>query len=180
MVTKKKVAKKKAVEETVAIEATPAIEDEVSRDMLAEMDHASLVMFARLNYGMTGMTTKTNPREEVIDLIMNAARKFKGNAGMKVVAMNEEVEVPKDHVKIRVQAGSNNPNQRPVPLGLNFVMATIPVNKDVVMHKKWLSCLENAVQKKYFVDRTDPSRETLGYMEQHSYPFSILERGEGA
>ena len=177
MVTKKKVSTKKESVETVAVEATPEIGDEVSRSMLKEMDHASLVLFARLNYGMTGMTTQSNPREEVIELIMNAARKYKGNAEMKVVPMNEKVEVPPDYVKIRVQPGSNNPNQRPIPIGLNFKMATVPVNKDVIMHKKWLPCLEDAVQTKYFVDRSDPAKETLGLMEQHSYPFSILERG---
>jgi len=174
MVTKKKTTKK---ESDVAVKATPEIGDEISRDMLAEMDHASLVMFARLNYGMTSLTTSSNPREEVIELIMNAARKYKGNAEMKVVSMNEEVEVPPGYVKIRVQPGANNPNQRPIPIGLNFRMATIPVNKDVVMHAKWLPCLEDAVQTRYYVDRSDPDREKLGWMEQHSYPFSILERG---
>lgn len=161
-----------------AKKATPEVGEQVSRELLKEMSHEGLVMFAKLNYGLTNISTNSNPREEIEDIIMNAARKYKGNAEMKVVDMNAEVEVPPGYVKIRVSPGDHNPNNRPVPVGLNFRMATIPVNKDVVMHEKWLPCLQDAVQTKYFVDKSDPSgREQLGWMEQHSYPFSILERG---
>ena len=141
------------------------------------MSHEGLVLFARMNYGLANVSTKSHPREELENLIMNAARKYKGNAEMRVVEMNEEVEVPPNYVKIRVSPGDYNPNQRPIPLGMNFKMATIPCNKDVVMHTKWLPCLQDAVQTKYYVYKSNPSRESLGWMEQHSYPFSILERG---
>jgi hypothetical protein len=174
MATKKKVSKKTES----ANEAAPVVGEEISRELLSEMDHPSLVMFARLNYGLTNISTKSHPREEIIDIIMNYARKYKGNAEMAVHDMNaEEVEVPPGYVKIRVQAGEFNPNNRPIPVGLNFRTATIPVNKDVVMPAKWLPCLEDAVQTKYYIDKSDPNNETLGWMEQHSYPFSILERG---
>lgn len=155
--------------------ATPATGDMVTREALSEMDHPSLVMFAKLNYGMN-VSTKSNPPGELIEMIMNAARKFKGNAEMKVVNMNEEVEVPPGYVKVRVSGGKYNPNNRPIPIGLNFRMATVPVNKDVVMHEKWLPCLQDAVRTEYYVDSSGPSEE-LGFQEIHSYPFSIIERG---
>ena len=162
---------------TKAKQATPEIGEEVTRDLLKEMTHEGLVLFARMNYALSNVSTKSHPRGELENLIMQAARKYKGNAEMKVVDMGEEVEVPKGYVKIRVSPGDNNPNQRPIPLGMNFRMATVPCNKDVVMHKKWLPCLQDAVQTKYFVDKSNPGSESLGWMEQHSYPFSILERG---
>jgi hypothetical protein len=175
MATKKKVSKKKV---NNASEASPVVGVGVSREYLEGLDHEGVVMFARLNYGLAQISTKSNPKEEIVDIIMNAARKFQGNSEMSVHDMNTaDVEVPPGYVKIRVQSGENNPNKRPIPIGLNFRMATIPVNKDVVMPDKWLPCLEDAVQTRYFIDKSDPNNETLGWMEQHSYPFSILERG---
>lgn len=158
-------------------EANPVVGDVITRQILGDMDHGSMVLFARLNYGLTSISTKTHPKEELIEIIMNMARKLKGNAEMKVVDMDAEVEVPPGYVKIRIQGGKYNPNNRPVPVGLNFRMATIPVNKDVVMHEKWLTCLKDAVRDEYFVDRSDPREEKLGVMQSHSYPYSILERG---
>jgi len=174
MSTKKKVVSKKADESE---KVTPTVGEEVTRDFLAEMSHEGLILFARMQYGITNLSVRGTVRKDVENLIMEAARKFKGNAEMKVVEMNEEVEVPPGYVKIRVSPGDYNPNQRPIPIGLNFKTATIPVNKDVVMHSKWLPCLEDAVQTKYYVDRSDPRNETLASREQHSYPFSIIERG---
>lgn len=163
--------------EVTANEADPGVGENVTRDMLNKLDHGALVLFGRLNYGFDNVTTQTHGKEELTEMIMNAARKFKGNAEMRVVEKNEKVRVPKGYVKIRVSPGDHNPNNRPVPLGLNFKMATIPVNKDVIMHEKWLPCLEDAVQTKYYLDKTDPTGTKLGMMEQQSYPFSILERG---
>ena len=159
----------------VTAKAAPEIGDEISRDDLNEMDHPSLVMFAKLNYGFN-VSTKTHPREELVDIIMNAARKYRGNAEMKVTEPGAKSDVPPNHVKIRVTPGDYNPNSRPIPVGLNFRMATIPVNKDVVMHEKWLPCLQDAVETRYYIDRSGPE-ETLGWREQQKYPFTILERG---
>jgi hypothetical protein len=167
-------AKKKAPSKQ---EATPAVGDVINRQVLEDMTHADLVMFARLNYGMQGVTTKSSTKADLVDLMMNLARKLQGNAEMKVVEMDEEVEVPPGYVKIRLQGGKYNPNNRPIPVGLNFRMATIPVNKDIVMHGKWLTCLKDAIRTEYFVDRSDPHEETLGRMDSLSYPYSILERG---
>lgn len=164
-------------DKVTADKADPVVGEEVTREFLDSIELEQLVLFARLNYGFSNVTTKTQSKEELVDLIMNAARKFKGNAEMKVVEKDAKVEVPPDYVKIRVSPGPYNPSNRPVPLGLNFKFATVPVNKDVVMHKKWLTCLKDAVQTKYFLDKSDPNGDKLGYMEEQSYPYSILERG---
>jgi len=157
-------------------EAAPVVGDSINRQILSDMTHESLVLFARLNYGMQ-VSTQTSTKGDLVELVMNTARRLKGNAEMKVVDMDGEVEVPPGYVKVRIQGGKYNPNNRPVPVGLNFKMATIPVNKDVVMHEKWLTCLKDAVRTEYFTDRSDPTRETLGSQEAHSYPYSVLERG---
>lgn len=159
-------------------EATPVVGDVINRQILNDMGHEGLVLFARLQYGIDGVTTKTHAREELVEMVMNYARKYSGNAEMKVLKRGEEgAEVPPGYVKVRVQAGKYNPNMRPIPVGLNFKMATIPVNKDVIMPAKYLVCLEDAVRTEYFVDRSDPNNETLGWQESHSYPYSVLERG---
>lgn len=166
-----------ATKKTTSKKAEPAVGELFSREDLEQMDHPSLVMFARLNYGLQ-LNTKAHPKDECVDMIMSAARKFKGNAEMTVVEKDAAVEVPPGYIKIRVSPGDHNPNAHPIPIGLNFKLATIPVNMDVVMHKKWLPCLQDAVQTKYFVKR-DPhtGEEQLSSHPQHSYPFSILQVG---
>lgn len=166
-----------ATEDDAQSKAGPAVGELFSREDLEEMDHPSLIMFGRLNYGLQ-LNINANPKTDCIERIMSAARKFKGNAEMTVVEKDASVEVPPGYVKIRVSPGEHNPNAHPIPIGLNFRLATIPVNMDVVMHKKWLPCLQDAVQTKYFIKR-DPTtgKESLESHPQHSYPFSILQVG---
>lgn len=157
----------------MASEATPEVGDIVSRDTLQKFKKDELVAYARLTYDLN-LHAEQMHKEELLDVIMSAARKFKGNAEMKSVRMGTEVEVPEGYVKIRVSPGNHNPNNRPIPVGLNFVMATIPVNRDVVMHGKWLPCLEDAVERRYYVGKDPHGEETLDWNDQHKYPFSIL------
>jgi hypothetical protein len=156
-------------------EATPAVGETVSRADLEKMDHDTLILFGRLQYDLQ-LNKKQNPKAECVDLLMSAARKYKGNAGMRVMKEEDKTACPPDHVKVRVSAGKYNPNQRPIIVGLNFEMASIPCNKDIIMHKKWLTCLQDAVRTNYFVDKSGPE-ETLGYQMEHQYPFSVLDRG---
>lgn len=167
MATKKKTSSKQALS---------TVGQEFTRDDLEEMDHPSLVLFARLNYNLD-LSTASHPRDECIKMIMNANRRFKGNADMQVVEMGAKAEVPPGHVKIRVSPGNHNPNARPIVVGLNFKMASIPCNKDVILPNKWLPCLQDAIQEKYFVKRGVDGKEELVSAPEHSYPFSILERG---
>jgi hypothetical protein len=153
--------------------ASPEVGEIISRDTLVKMNKNELVQFARHSYDLNLNAEQTH-KEELIDFIMSAARKFKGNAEMKYVRMNAPIDVPEGYVKVRVSPGDHNPNNRPVVVGLNFVMASVPVNMDVVMHGKWLTCLKDAVERKYFVSRQDNGRETLDYNDQHKHPYSIL------
>jgi hypothetical protein len=153
-------------------ETIPA-EGEISRQSLEKLAKAEICNIGRLAYGIN--MNVNEPKKTLIDLVINAAHKFKGNAEMRVVEMNEEVEVPAGYVKIRVQPGDHNPNARPIIVGLNFKMASIPCNKDVVLHGKWLTCLEDAVETKYSVRKsTETGRDELVVNEQHKYPFSIM------
>jgi len=155
------------------VDETIPEEGEISRSSLQKLSKAELCNVGRLAYGMN--MNVNEPKETLVDLIINAAHRFKGNAEMKVVNMNEKVEVPNGYVKIRVQPGEHNPNARPIIVGLNFKMASIPPNKDVVMHGKWLTCLQDAVETKYSVVKsTETGRDELVTNEQHKYPFSLL------
>lgn len=155
------------------LQANPVVGDIVSRDTLLKMNKNELSGYATTVYGLSINPEQTH-KEEMVDFIMSAARKFKGNAAMKAVKMNTDVEVPEGYVKIRVSPGDHNPKSRPIVVGLNFDMATIPVNKDVVMHGKWVPCLEDAIERKYYVTRNEHGVEELDFNDQHKYPFSIL------
>lgn len=145
----------------------------ISPALLNKLTKSELVEFARMSYGLN--LNIEQPKGELVDFIMNAARRFKGNAEMRVVDMNAEVEVPKGYVKIRVTPGTYNPNGHPIPIGLNFRLATVPVNKDVVMHGRWLPCLQDAVERRYSVGRNPMTgKEELIWNDQHKYPFTII------
>lgn len=154
-------------------ETTPEVGAAVSRETLAKMSKPELSGFANQFYGLN-LKPDQYPKEEMIDFIINATRKFKGNAEIRVVKANTNVEVPDGYVKIRVSPGEHNPKKRPIIVGLNFAMASIPVNKDIVLPGKWMVCLEDAVERKYSVGEDDYGNETLDWTDQHKYPFSIL------
>lgn len=159
----------------MANEATPASGDSViSRSTLEKMKKDELAKFAHVMYNLR-LAPEQQDRREMIDQILSATRQFKGNNEMQVVKTGDKtVEVPEGYVKIKVSPGDHNPNNRPVIVGLNFHMASIPVNKEVIMPGKWMACLEDAVERRYFVGRDDTGGETLDWTDQHKYPFSIL------
>lgn len=159
----------------MADEATSEIGTVVSRGLLEKFNKTELVAFARLTYGLN-VNIDQNAKEDLIELIMNAARQAKGNEEFRVLPKDDaKAEVPKGYVKIKVSAGAHNPKNRPIPVGLNFKMATIPVGKEVIIPGKWMPCLEDAVQRKYSVGYDESTgRETLVWNDQHAYPFTIL------
>ena len=144
-----------------------------TRTALKKLTTIELENMARGLYGLNisnGMTKK-----ELVDIIVNASQKFRGNAEMTVVAKDDKtVEVPKGYVKIRVSPGPHNPKNRPIVVGLNFKMATIPVNRDIIMDGKWLTCLNDAIESKAVIGTDETGRETLMWQDQHKYPFTIL------
>lgn len=157
--------------------ANPVLGETMNREALEQIDHDGLLAYGRLQYGLP-LNKSANAKEEVIDMILNAARQFKGNAQMKTVGREEKVGLKKGQVRVRVSPGPHNPNNRPIVVGLNFKMATIPVNRDIIMDEKWLTCLHDAVRTNYSMGQDDVTgQETLQWTEEHQYPYSVLDRG---
>lgn len=156
----------------MATEATSEIGTLLSRDSLAKLNVAELEQMSVTFFGLK--LPKGLSKVELIDNILGASRKAQGNQEMKIVEKDTKVDVPKGYVKIRVSPGDHNPNHRPVPVGMNFRMALIPVNKDIVMPAKWLPCLQDAVTRKYTVGRDESGKEALQAHDEHRYPFTIL------
>lgn len=157
----------------MADEATHEVGDIVSPETLKKLNKSELATLGRSLYGLN-VSPATNSADEMRDLIVNASRKFKGNAEMKVLEQGEKAGVPPGHVKIKVNQGQHNPNEHPIPLGMNFRMATIPVNREVIMPGKWMPCLEDAVERRYSVRRGADGVEELAASDQHKYPFTLL------
>lgn len=156
----------------MAHEAESELGTESSHDALMKLSIKELFMLGRNVYGLN-MSNGTS-KKDLVDLIINAGQRNKGNAEMQVVSEDEDVEVPKGYVKIRVSPGQYNPKSRPIIVGLNFRQASIPVNRDVVMPGKWLTCLQDAVEDKASIGIDDDGKETLIFTSQHKYPYSIL------
>jgi hypothetical protein len=157
----------------MANEAESALGTENTRDALLKLSVAELSNMARSLYGLNiGHETA---KKELINLIINATQKFKGNADIQVVSEDAaDEEVPEGHVKIRVSPGALNPRNRPIIIGLNFKMASLPVNKPIVMPGKWLTCLQDAVESKAVIGTNEQGREELQWIEQQKHPFTIL------
>lgn len=157
----------------MATDAESTVGTELTRDTLAKLNVAELEAMSQQLFGLK--LPRGLAKIELIDSILSASRQAQGNREMKVVEKDAKVEVPKGHVKIRVSPGDYNPNHRPIPVGLNFRMALIPVNKDIVMPAKWLPCLQDAVTTKYALTRNESTgRDELTAHEEHRYPFTIL------
>jgi len=157
----------------MAYEAESELGTNNPRDALLKLTVAELSSMARNLYGLNvgGATAK----KELIDLIVNATQKFKGNADIQVVSEDaQDEEVPKGYVKIRVSAGPLNPRNRPIIIGLNFKMASLPVNQPIVMPGKWLTCLQDAVESKAVIGTGTDGREELQWIEQQKHPFTIM------
>ena len=158
----------------MATEATPNTGAN-SAESLNKLTAIELENLARSLYGLN--ISNGTPKKDLIELIVSATQKYRGNAEMQVVsptAKPEDVEVPDGFVKIRVSPGPHNPKAPPIIVGLNFKMASIPCNRDVVMHGKWLSPLQDAVEGRAVMGVNEEGREELQFVEGHKYPFTIL------
>jgi hypothetical protein len=140
---------------------------------LDRMNKMELVKEANSRYGLG--VNKGFKKADLVQMIMSAQKKFTGNSEVSV-AQTSDAEVPPGYVKLRVRPNKYDKTPRPAIIGHNFKMVSIPVNKDVIMPAKYLSCLEDAVQDTYF---QDPETREMVKSTEHTYPYSILEWGEG-
>jgi hypothetical protein len=117
-------------------------------------------------------------KEQILEAIQRAQGKYKGQAEVNVLSDNDDsTKVKPGYVKIRLQPGRYNPKNRPVFVSHNFKPALIPVNKDVILPVRYLTVLQDAVQRRYHQEDGEDGKPELVMQEEHSYPFSILERG---
>lgn len=144
----------------------------MSLENLNELPKKELLTIANAVFGLNvnGSLTK----DQLIDLIEQAKQRFKGNEDVTVVEEGNTDRVKPGFIKVRVQPGRYNPQNRPIFVSHNFRPATIPVNQDVVIPAYYESCLKDALQYRY---HQDPNTRELVRTEEHSYPYSVLERG---
>lgn len=147
----------------------------MKRDQLAQMEMPDLVRYANEHFGL-GVTKDYN-KFDIINQIEQSMRKFKGNAMMRVVGDGDKGPVPPGMMKIRLRPGKHDRIPRPVIVGHQFKIASVPVNRDVIMPAKYLVCFEDAVQDVYFTDEV--TKEWV-CQEEHAYSYSVLEMGPPA
>ena len=139
---------------------------------LAKLTTVELVKHANENFGLK--VNKDYAKADLINMIIQSQRKFKGNAGIRVLDEGDTRKVPPGYVKIRVRPGKYDRTPRPIIIGHQFKLCSVPVNRDVIIPAKYLVCFEDAVQDTYFQD--EDTGEFVCQPE-HAYSFSILERG---
>jgi hypothetical protein len=144
----------------------------MNREELEQLSITDLVMYANLNFGL-GVTKDYN-QFDIINQIEQSQRKFKGNALMRVVDEGDDGPVGPGMMKIRVRPGKHDRIPRPVIVGHQFKIASVPVNRDVIMPARYLVCFEDAVQDVYF---TDELTKEWVCQQEHAYSYSVLEMG---
>lgn len=144
----------------------------MEKSTLEKFTKKELITYANQTFGLH--VNMDHEKADLINMIVQSERKFKGNAGIRVLEKGDTSKVPPGHVKIRVSPGKYDRTPRPVIIGHQFKLCSVPVNKDVIIPAKYLVCFEDAVQDTYFQDE-----ETGEFVCQpeHAYAYSVLERG---
>lgn len=144
----------------------------MEKSTLEKLTIAELVAHANSNFGLN--VNKDFSKPDLINMILQSQRKFKGNAGIRVMDAGDKSATPPGHIKIRVRPGKYDRTPRPVIIGHQFKLCSVPVNKDVILPAKYLACFEDAVQDTYFQD--EETKEFVCQPE-HAYSYSVLDRG---
>lgn len=144
----------------------------MNREEMEALDSQELINYANLNFGL-GVNKDYN-RFDIINQVEQAQRKFKGNATMRVVGEGDDGRVGPGMMKIRIRPGKYDRIPRPVIIGHQFKIASVPVNRDVIMPARYLVCFEDAVQDTYF---TDEVTQEWVCQQEHAYSYSVLEMG---
>jgi len=140
---------------------------------LNKLNMTELVSYANSTFGLN--VNKDYQKTDLINMIVQSQRKFKGNAQIRVLDKGDtSTETPPGHVKIRVSPGKYDRTPRPIIIGHQFKLCSVPVNKDVIIPAKYLVCFEDAVQDVYFQD--EETKEFVCQSE-HAYAYSVLDRG---
>jgi hypothetical protein len=145
---------------------------ELSTENLKELSKKELLTIANQVFGLNANGSLN--KDQLVDIIEQAGQRFKGNENITVVDEDNTDRVRPGYIKVRVQPGRYNPNNRPIFVSHNFRPATIPVNCDVIIPAYYESCLKDALQERY---HQDPNTRELIKTKEHSYPYSVLERG---
>jgi hypothetical protein len=143
-----------------------------NREDMEGMNVPDLVAHANLTYGLG--VNKDYQKHDLINMIEQSQRKFKGNAGIRVLNPDEEMEVPPGYMKVRIRPNKHDRIPRPAIIGHQFKVCSVPVNKDVIIPQKYLPCFEDAIIDVYF---TDPATNEFVCQREHTYSYSILEMG---
>lgn len=140
--------------------------NETTEANLREMEKAELVTYANMTFGLN-VNGRMN-KEDIIGSIMRASQKYRGNAQIDVSSS----ALKPGFAKIRINKTELNKSGRPVIVGLQGTMYSLPVGVDFQCPLPLVEILNNAVQRQYEVD---PGNNELIPREVHSYPFVVLE-----
>jgi hypothetical protein len=138
----------------------------VSEERLNAMTKEELVTYANMTFGLN-VNAKMN-KSDLIGAIMRSEQRFGGNADLLV----GDSELPPGYAKLKINTTELNKAGRPVIVGLNGKMFSLPVGIEFGCPMPLVEILNNAVQYQY---EQDPASLEMVRREVHSYPFTVLE-----
>lgn len=130
------------------------------------MDKKELITYANMTYGLN--VNARMSKADLIQMIERSHSKFRGNAEVEVGNRT----LKPGYARIKINKTELNKSGRPVIVGLNGTMYSLPVGHEFSCPMPLVEILNNAMQIQYDID---PSSNELVAREVHSYPFVILE-----
>lgn len=150
--------------------------DEVAPNKLTEklekMSKAELVTYANLTYGLN--VNSNHGKDDLINAVTRAATKYAGNAQVSL----DVSSLKPGHARIKINKTELNKQGRPVIVGLNGKMCSLPVGAEIVVPNALVEILNHATRYEYEVDPAQGNE--LVRREVQSYPFSVLEMAPSA
>ena len=135
-------------------------------DQLRGMNKADLVKYANMTFGLN-VNAKMS-KEDLISAVLRSRSRFAGNANL----LDDTSTLPPGYARIKINKTELNKQGRPVIVGLNGKMYSLPVGQAFGCPLPLVEILENAVQYQY---EQDPATQELVRRDVHSYPYTVLE-----
>ena len=138
----------------------------VLEERLRTMTKEELVIYGNMTFGLN-VNARMN-KEDLIGSILRSESKFGGNTDL----LTAESSLPPGYAKIKLNKTEMNKSGRPIIVGIQGRMYSLPVGPAFGCPLPIVEVLENAVQYQY---EQDPATNELVRREVHSYPFTVLE-----
>lgn len=147
-----------------------------SKDELMAESHETLISIANSEFAL-GVSKKFK-KDQIADLILNASKQGRNQANDVEVLRGdrekhaEKEQLPPGYCILRLERSPRNPNNRPLPYGIQGKVGLIPVGKTIKAPEYVLEILSNAISEQ-ISNNQDQGEEQI--TKTFTYPFTVVK-----